>query len=185
MTAGRKVNTASRDWGTPEKYVRALSEFFLGQPNLDPCSNGYSIVPALMRYMLPDHDGLRESWDYPAIYVNPPYGADKGRGTSIKDWLERCCRAHRDHDSTVLALIPVATNTRHWKEHVFGQATGVCFLYDTRLKFLVEGKETGKGAPMACAMVYWGNDYDRFMAVFRKFGAVVDLRPLREQGHDD
>ncbi len=64
---------------------------------------------------------------------------------------------------------------------MFGNACGVCFLYDTRLKFLVNGQNGGKGAPMSCAMIYWGTDYERFDAVFRKFGAVVDLRPLKGQ----
>jgi hypothetical protein len=79
----------------------------------------------------------------------------------------------------VLALVPVATNTSHWKEYVWGRATAVCFLYDTRLKFLENGNNVGKGAPMACAMVYWGSDYVRFSEVFLKHGAVVDLRELQ------
>jgi hypothetical protein len=110
--------------------------------------------------------------------VNPPYGIDKECGTSIKKWLNRCAEAHREYQSEVLALVPVATNTGHWKNSVFGKATGVCFLYDTRLKFLVNGQNGGKDAPMACAMIYWGQDFDRFVAVFSQFGAVVDLRPL-------
>jgi len=36
----------------------------------------------------------------------------------------------------------------------------------------------GKGAPMACAMIYWGTDYQGFFDVFIEHGAVVDLRPL-------
>jgi hypothetical protein len=30
------------------------------------------------------------------------------------------------------------------------------------LKALENGKDVGKGAPMACAMIYWGNDYEKF-----------------------
>ena len=79
----------------------------------------------------------------------------------------------------MLALVPVATNTRHWKQYVFGSATAVAFLYDTRLRFLVNGKDVGKGAPMSCAMVYWGTQYDRFETTFISFGAVVDMRHLQ------
>jgi hypothetical protein len=43
----------------------------------------------------------------------------------------------------------------------------------------VNGLNGGKGAPMSCAMIYWGTDFDRFLSVFCKFGAVVDLRPLK------
>jgi hypothetical protein len=179
MTAGRTLNTLSQEWGTPEKYVNAVREFFGGKVDLDPCSNKYSIVRARTEYRLPEHDGLRESWRFSTIYVNPPYGIDKERGTSIKKWLCKCAVANIEYKSEVLALVPVATNTGHWKKYVFGKATGICFLYDTRLKFLVNGQNGGKGAPMSCAMIYWGKDYDRFLSVFRKFGAVIDLRPMK------
>ena len=177
MTAGRTLNTLSQEWGTPEKYVNAVREMFRGTIHLDPCSNEFSIVNALNEYQLPEHDGLREPWDYPTIYVNPPYGIDKERRTSIKHWLSKCSMAHADYGADVLALVPVATNTGHWKKFVFANACSICFLYDTRLKFLVNGENGGKGAPMSCAMIYWGDDYDRFFAVFQQFGAVVDLRP--------
>lgn len=178
MSAGRTVNTSSQEWSTPQKYVDAVKDFFGGDIDLDPCSNEYSIVNALVEYRLPEHDGLRESWEYPRIFVNPPYGTDRDRGTRIKNWLYRCAEAHKAFGSEVLALVPVATNTGHWKNYVFGRATAVSFLYDTRLRFLVDGKDEGKGAPMSCSMVYWGKRYERFMEVFIQYGAVVDLRTL-------
>ena len=179
MTAGRKINTLSQEWGTPEKYVNAIREFFDGHIDLDPCSNKYSIVDAKTEYQLPKHDGLRESWDFSTIYVNPPYGLDKNHGTSIKNWLLKCAMAHQQFKSEVLALVPVATNTGHWKNYVFSKATAICFLYDTRLKFLVNGKNGGKGATMSCAMIYWGKNFDRFLSIFSKFGAVVDIQNLK------
>ena len=179
MTAGRTVNSQSVNWCTPPKYVDAVRKVFDGKITLDPCSNEWSIVHAKIEYQLPEHDGLRESWDYPTIYVNPPYGSDKERRTTIKHWLYKCAFAHKHHGSEVLALVPVATNTSHWKEYVWGRATAVCFLYDTRLRFLVEGKDEGKGAPMSCAMIYWNRNIDVFLDVFNEFGAVVDLQALQ------
>lgn len=72
MSAGRKVNTTSLDWGTPEKYVDAVKEFFGGEIDLDPCSNCYSIVKARVEYILPKNDGLKDNWNFRRIYVNPP-----------------------------------------------------------------------------------------------------------------
>ncbi len=83
------------------------------------------------------------------------------------------------HQSQVIALVPVATNTGYWKKHVYGKATAICFLYDTRLRFLVDGKDGGKGAPMSCALIYWGHDFGRFFQVFIKFGAVVNIENLK------
>ena len=178
MTAGRTVNSQSVNWCTPPKYVEAVKKVFGGIVELDPCSNQWSIVKAKNEFSLPKHDGLVIEWNYKTIYVNPPYGTDRERKTTIKHWLYKCAYAHKHFHSEVLALIPVATNTRHWKEYVWGNATAICFLYDTRLKFLENGNEEGKGAPMSCAMIYWGQDYEKFFEVFLEFGAVVDLRKL-------
>lgn len=178
MTAGRSIVSISQTWCTPPHYVRAVREAMGGNISLDPCSNQYSVVGANIEYSLPHQDGLRSSWNYPTIYVNPPYGSDRQRGTTIKNWLRECARAHKEYGSTVIALVPVATNTKHWKDYVFGTAHAIAFLYDTRLKFLVDGKDGGKGAPMSCAMIYWGRDVDRFEDVFSRFGAVIDIRAL-------
>ena len=181
MTAGRTVTSQSVHWCTPRKYVDAVRETLGGTIHLDPCSNRWSIVDAEVNYMLPDQDGLRASWDFPNVYVNPPYGADKGRRTTIKNWLYMCAHAHDEYRAEVLALIPVATNTRHWKDYVWGRASMACFLYDTRLRFLVEGRDAGKGAPMSCAMIYWGERVASFERVFGAFGAVVDIRSLHRK----
>lgn len=178
MTAGRHVISKNKDWGTPRKYVDAVKEVFGGVIHLDPCSSPFSIVGAVVEYVPPEHDGLTESWNFPTIYVNPPYGNDVKRGTKISDWLRKCEDANRSYHSEVIALVPVATNTGHWKEHVYGKATGICFLYDTRLRFLVDGRDEGKGAPMSCAMIYWGNRFERFFEVFIKYGAVVNIGNL-------
>lgn len=178
MSAGRTINTLSQSWGTPLKYVNAVKEVFGGSIELDPCSNEYSIVNARVEFKLPNQDGLKEIWNYPTIYVNPPYGIDKERGTTIKNWLAKCANAYYDFGSEVIALVPVAANTAHWKKYVFTKAKAICFLYDTRLRFLENGKDTGKGAPMACAMVYWGDNYVKFYNTFIEHGAVIDISPL-------
>jgi len=179
MSAGRTVNSQSQSWGTPLKYVRAVKLFFKGSISLDPCSNEYSIVHAETEFMLPHNDGLKEEWNFPTIYMNPPYGADRERGTTIKNWLAKCALTHKKYGSEILALVPVATNTGHWKQSVFGQAKAICFLYDTRLKFLENGLDVGKGAPMSCAMIYWGQNFNRFYEVFIEYGAVVDISNLQ------
>ncbi len=181
MTAGRHVNTQSQSWCTPPKYVNAIKRFWNGTIQLDPCSNEHSIVKAETEFLLPEQDGLKEEWNFETIYVNPPYGSDKERGTTIKNWLAKCCIANIQYGSEVIALIPVATNTGHWKQYVFGKATAICFLYDTRLRFLVDGFDSGKGAPMACCLVYWGNRLETFQNIFMEYGAVVNITDLQSK----
>lgn len=174
MSAGRTINSKSQSWGTPKKYVDAITNFFDNVIDFDPCSNDFSIVNAKTEIKLPI-DGLSIEWNYKTIFVNPPYGADRVRGTTIKNWLFKIFDSASNYDNEILALIPVATNTSHWKKYVFGVANAICFLSDTRLKFLENGVEGGKGAPMACAIVYWGCDYKKFYRIFKEFGAIVEL----------
>lgn len=176
MTAGRTNSyQISTGWCTPPKYANAVKVFFSGELELDPCSNKFSLIESKTKFMLPEKDGLVEEWNYKTIFVNPPYGSDRERGTTIKNWIKKCEEAHSRYNAEVLALIPVATNTRHWKDFIFGKAAGICFLYDTRLKFMIDGVIDEKGAPMSCAMVYWGNNIERFESVFSPYGAALDL----------
>ena len=182
MTAGRKAVTSKKNWGTPKIYVDAVRTVFDGQICLDPCSDHHSIVNADTEFTLPEHDGLKETWNnYPKIYVNPPYGIDETRGTRISHWLQKCAKTNEESEAEIQALVPVAPNTGHWKHYVFGMAESVCFLYDTRLKFRLNGKDEGRGAPMACAMIYYGNSPKKFFNVFKKHGAVISLHNLKSR----
>lgn len=177
MTAGRQALSETKDWCTPPNILDSVRRVFGSQIDLDPCSNPHSLVNARVAYLPPTHDGLTESWDFQTIFVNPPYGTDKTRGTRIAHWFARIAdAAHRG--SEVIALVPVATNTGHWKKFVYPVAAGICFLYEPRVRFYIGGVEDPKGAPMSCAIIYYGKRFDRFSAEFRQHGAVLPLEKI-------
>lgn len=182
MSAGRKINTQSVTWNTPNKYVSPITDFFGGLIHLDPCSNSTSIVNAKINYILPI-DGLASDWNFPTVFINPPYGRDKERKTSIKDWIKKALDTHTTYKNEIILLIPVATNTSHWKNYIFGKCSALVFLYDTRLKFLVDGMDDGKGAPMSCCLVYYGTAVDRFIEIFMEYGAVVNGNSIKTNNH--
>ena len=163
MTAGRSNTINNQDWCTPPRYIKSIYDV-LGYISLDPCSNKHSMLQAEREILLPE-DGLCVEWDYPTIYVNPPYGKSS---TSI--WAKKCQQSWLDYCSEILLLVPVATNTAYWKECIFISSRGICFLSDTRLKFYLNGEEVIKGAPMACSMIYWGKNYKLFSSVFDEYG---------------
>lgn len=169
--AGMSIYSKSTDWNTPTKYIKLIYEMF-HKIELDPCSNKDSIVNAEKEITLPN-DGLKEKWNYKTIFVNPPFGRDFERKTTIKDWIAKCYKTHKEYGSEILLLIPVATNTSHWKEYIFDKASAICFLYDTRLKFRIHGSENNKGCPTACAMVYYGENISKFYDTFKKVGYVM------------
>src|SRR5262249_53215390 len=172
VTAGRQIISTTKDWCTPPHLIESVRAVFDGTIALDPCSNEHSLVHADKEYLLPDHDGLVEPWDYPSIYVNPPYGSDPERGTRIAQWFARIAEA-ASNGSEVIALVPVATNTAHWKRHVYPVAAAICFLYEPRVRFSINGSEDPKGAPMSCAVIYYGNNPGGFAEHLPAHGAVI------------
>lgn len=174
MTAGRQPVSQTKDWCTPPAIVQSVKEVFNGKIELDPCSNEWSLVDAERSYALPRNDGLREPWDARTIYVNPPYGSDPVRGTRIIHWFEKIVQAAKT-GAEVIALVPVATNTQHWKRCVYPEASAICFLSAPRLRFYINGQEDPKGAPMSCAAIYYGKNWGRFAEAFSEHGAVIPL----------
>ena len=163
MSAGRKIKTGSIHWCTPPKYTIPITEFF-GKIELDPCSNSESIVNANVELI---EGGLDYDWETAStVFVNPPYG--RNGKTSIYDWLKKCFTSHSER-CEIIALIPVATNTKHWKDFVF-KADVICFLSDTRLKFLINGDTNNKGASMSCCLVYFGKRSTAFISKFSSYG---------------
>ncbi len=40
---------------------------------------------------------------------------------------------------------------------------------------MINGELDEKGAPMSCAMVYWGTNVNRFVELFSPYGAALDV----------
>jgi hypothetical protein len=127
MSISRKNISINKSWNTPIKFIEPIQKFFGGSIELDPCSNEFSLVSTIIEYKLPNQDGLIESWNYSNIFLNPPYGTDKERKTSIKMWLDKVAETYKKYSNEIICLIPVATNTKNWKENIFPIATSICF----------------------------------------------------------
>lgn len=168
MTSGRKAISSKKDWNTPPALIKPITSFFDGSIDLDPCSNEHSLVNAKESFALPEKNGLIEKWEANTIFVNPPYG--RNGKTSIYDWLNKAV-IEFEQNKQIIFLIPVATNTRHFKNLIFKHFNAICFLHDTRLKFYSNGIEIKKGAPMACCLCYIGakkNEFGLFFSLLWK-----------------
>jgi len=169
MTTGRKNTSNNKEWYTPKSFL-LLVELMFGKISLDPCYNSESFVLADTVFELPFGDGILENWnDYKTIFCNPPYGKDKDRKTSIKDWIKKCHETSKT-GSQIIALIPVATNTSHWKEYIFPSCSAICFIGKPRFDFV---GAKNNGAPMAVCAVYWGNKIEKFSKIFGEIGNLM------------
>jgi hypothetical protein len=142
---------------------------FGGTIALDPCSNAESIVPAQTKFCLPV-DGLRQDWSvFDNAYINPPFGRDKKRRTSIYHWVNKAKTELKE----AIFLIPAAVDTRHWQSLILNSPCQIC-LISGRVKF--NGAKAS--APMACALVHFGlgrKNYDRFDEYFSEWGTVIEI----------
>jgi hypothetical protein len=171
---------------------------------LDPCSNPDSLVKATTEYRLPERNGLHESWGFPTIYVNPPFGrcfihktakfalsqkefktlveadpakADEFHSSNIVTWIEHC-EAAAKNGSHVIILCPAAVDTAGWQEHILKTAEQVCLLRG-RVKFV----GAPNVAPQAIAMAYWGtpDGGQCFKRAFADMGMVFPARVLSDE----
>lgn len=166
---GAIMDMVSQHWNTPEHILAVVREVFGGQIGLDPCDNVFSSTQARVSYFGPPHiDGLEAPWDEKTIFVNPPYG----RG--IEKWIAKAkVVAQADPEKKIILLIPVATETVFWHEHIWDAAQAICFLKG-RVSFPLRGKKRA-GATRGSAIVYHGYNRFPFIAAFRSMGRVVTL----------
>lgn len=167
--AGHIASATRTDWRTPTWLVSSIESFFRSVSGgevgiqLDPCASPKRAAHFARRNIHPPADGLRENWAGQNVYCNPPYG----RG--IRDWARKACALRHedliDGTTNVILLIPAAVDTKHWQKGVFRCADAVCFI-EGRLHF----DDSKVGAPMACALVYFGAYLGDFLGHFKAIG---------------
>ena len=149
------------DWNTPEKLLGYVYSFFGDIADLDPCSNGSSIVKSRQIYDGSEgSNGLSELW-HGNVFVNPPYGRE------ILPWIEKAVDERKQCE--ILMLVPSRTDTRWWNLAVLN-STSVCFIKG-RLTFL----GAPHPAPFPSAVIYYGNSPKHFTKVFMEIGIVTEL----------
>jgi phage N-6-adenine-methyltransferase len=162
-------SSASPEWYTPPEIIAAVLDFF-DQIDLDPCSNSKDApnVPAA-HHLTTDDDGLHAAW-WGRVYVNPPYGREIG------PWVQRACNSYliREIEAAIL-LVPARTDTE-WFRHL--RDFPRCFI-GGRVRFISPDGEVA-GAPFPSALVYLGDEIDRFTRAVSHLGDVFTRYTPRE-----
>ena len=165
-----RFNAGMKSSATPEHYTPAhiieLAREAMGCIDTDPasCVAANEIVQATEWYGL-NHpndtmrDGLAREW-HGRVWMNPPYG------DVIGDWMHRLKHQYEARFAVeAIALIPARTDTAWFQDTVVG--TTVC-LVRGRLKF----GSAENSAPFPSALVYFGENVERFAAVFGQIGMI-------------
>ena len=129
---------------TPRDFFDKLNKRF--KFTLDPCANKQNHKCA--RWHGPEspfgEDGLAESWQGHRVFMNPPYA----RG-QVDKWIKKAYEESRDKETSVVALIRSATDTKYFHKYIWRKA---------RLEF-VKGRlkfgDSGGPAPFPSMVVIW------------------------------
>jgi phage N-6-adenine-methyltransferase len=127
----------SVEWYTPPNIFESIGVEF----DLDPCSSekANTIVQAKDFYTI-DDNGLEQDW-YGKVWLNPPYGNQKGNQTGV--WLQKALDETVDENIQVCALVFARTDVKWFHEQavLFEQ---ICFMKG-RLSF-INGNTMQQGA---------------------------------------
>jgi phage N-6-adenine-methyltransferase len=129
-------SSATNEWATPQAFFDELNAEF--RFTLDPCCTHENAKCA--RHFTAAEDGLKESWAYERVFMNPPYGREIGK------WMKKAYESSNLLGSLVVCLVPARTDTHWW--HDFAAKGEVRFIRG-RLKF-GDGKNS---APFPSAVV--------------------------------
>jgi len=138
---GYMPKAQSVEWETPHDLFAALNAEF--HFTLDPCATAQNAKCA--RFYTKEQDGLAQSWENEAVFMNPPYGNGAG------NWIAKAY-FERDRAKVIVALLPVRTDTKWFHDFIVGKAE-IRFLKG-RLKFI--GPEGRPGtATFPSMIVIW------------------------------
>ena len=159
----------SQTWNTPVEFFEKLDAVW--KFDVDTACLPSSAL--CKKFFTPEDDGLSLSWKDLVCWNNPPYD-------DLKTWVKKCSDEFQE-GATVVQLIPSRTDTKAFHEHIFENATAVCFIKG-RLKFdnpslpsWTDDKTHKKSpAPFPSCLVIFDNDLtEEKMAVLKELGTVV------------
>ncbi len=132
-------------WQTPNKVFNKLNEEF--NFTLDPCCQHDSAK--CKKYYTPIEDGLSQSWEGEAVFVNPPYGRE------LRKWVEKCYNEGQKENTKVVMLIPSRTDTTYFHDFIYHKSE-IRFIRG-RIKFInPTTKKAGDSAPFGSMVVVYG-----------------------------
>jgi len=146
-------------WNTPKEIVEDVLAFFNNNLHLDPCSNDSEFPNVKAKQIFTEAtDGLSQEWIADSVFMNHPY-------SNSKEWIPYAVQQYECGNAKELVLlVKLDVSTRWWRS--LSRFSWVAV--NKRLKF-----GDGKGAaPFQSAIVYLGEDCERFRLFFGKYGVV-------------
>ncbi|WP_163098557.1 DNA N-6-adenine-methyltransferase [Acidithiobacillus ferrianus] len=158
-------NSGNNEWYTPGEIIRT-AKAAMGAIDCDPASSELAneTVGATFFYS-ETQNGLTLPWSG-RVWLNPPYAQPL-----IAQFAEAVASKYEAGEyEQACILVNNATETG-WFQRILSVASGACFP-SSRIRFL--SPDNKQGAPLqGQAILYVGDDFQRFADAFGKLGAVL------------
>jgi len=158
----------SNEWYTPARYVDAAREVMDGI-ELDPasCAAANLIVQA-QRYYTREQNGLLQDWRSSSVWINPPFSIPGGK-SNMAMWVRKLMEEYALGQVKQAVLLCMANTEASWFEALWDYP--LCFPCP-RVLFHRPGGKMAHHILGTC-FAYFGEQRQRFVATFQKFGPVV------------
>lgn len=162
-------SSESNEYYTPPQYIDAAREV-MGGIDLDPatCEAAQRVIAASTYYTETD-DGLSQPW-YGRVWMNPPYGKI-GNDSSQGQWAQKLVSEYKAGNVAEGIFLVKAAVGYEWFEVLWDELP-VCFSRE-RLSFVREDGSFDGQSKQGTAFFYVGQNVQRFIDVFRRFGRVI------------
>lgn len=157
----------SNEWYTPAQYVEAAREL-MGGIDVDPASNELAnqVIQA-ERYYTRRDNGLFQPWRG-RVWLNPPYGFDNGVSNQ-EVWTRQLIERFTAGLVSEAVLLVNANTEAKWFQPLYDYL--ICFT-NHRIRFYNADGDSSQPT-QGNALVYFGRQDQRFLALFGRFGTVV------------
>jgi len=162
-TAHVSNNSGENEWYTPVEFIGAAREV-MGSIDTDPASSAIAnkTVKA-SRFFTKEDDGLTKKWAG-NVWMNPPYAQPL-----IANFSRAVVEKFLSGEITQAAVLVNNATETAWCQEMLKESYAVCFPA-ARVRFL--DQQGNPGAPLqGQAVIYFGDEADKFCQVFSKFGA--------------
>lgn len=136
------MSSNTDEWATPVEFYKKLDKEF--NFNLDPCATHEN--HKCKKYYTKEDDGLKHSWRYHRVFMNPPYGREIGK------WVAKAYEENLCNNTFIVMLLPARTDTKWFHDWIYKKGNAEIRFIKGRLKFN-DGKQS---APFPSMIVIYG-----------------------------
>jgi ParB family chromosome partitioning protein len=165
-----RLSQKSVEWHTPARYIELARRAMGGEIDLDPasCEIANRVVRAAC-YFTQEQDGLLRPWPASRLWLNPPYCKTRAGESQQEIWT---CKLIAEFNAgrveQAVALVNASPSPR-WFQRLFSYP--LCFPKG-KIKFH-SPSGIASGPTVGSAFVYFGEQPERFVEVFRSLGPVI------------